>query len=148
MAALSKYITIEEFERSTTAIRRNIPNKMGLVELNKAKALAVNVLDPIRAYYGRPMRVTSGYRSKQVNALVGGSAKSQHLLGEACDFTIEGVSIEQVFMDIKAGKIKGLEYDQLIHEVGWIHISYREGKNREEALRANFTATHTEYRPA
>jgi hypothetical protein len=136
---LSKHVTRAEFEASNTAARAGIRNKMNAEQLTKAQALCTDVLDVIREYYKQPIIISSGYRSAQVNALVLGSASSQHQSGEAADFTIRGVSVKRVFDDIRGGKIK-IEYDQLIEEFGgWVHISYRKGNNRKQALIARMT---------
>lgn len=131
---LSKYVTVAAFELSATAERRGIPNHMSVADQRRAKALCTKVLDPIREYYDKPILITSGFRSIAINSLIGGSSTSQHLKGEAADFTISGVSVKQVFDDIRTDKIK-IEYDQLIEEFGgWVHISYREGNNRKQAM--------------
>ena len=49
------------------------------------------VLEAIRAYFGKPVVVTSGYRTPEYNAIVGGAAKSRHMLGIAADIQISGV---------------------------------------------------------
>ena len=43
------------------------------------------MLNAIRSRYGRPIVVTSGYRSPEHNKAVGGVANSQHVLGTAAD---------------------------------------------------------------
>ena len=52
-------------------------------------ALVEKVLDPLREALGEPIRITSGYRSPELNRLVGGVPTSQHLKGEAADCTAE-----------------------------------------------------------
>lgn len=134
---LSKYVSLAEFEASQTAVRFGLSNTMNAVETAAAKLLCNEVLDRIREHYKAPLIISSGFRSVAVNAKVGGVSTSQHCKGEAADFTIVGVSVEQVFADIKAGKIKGLVYDQLIQEFGgWIHISFKVTGNRKQNLRA------------
>lgn len=128
-----------EFERSDIATRNAIKNTMNAVQLMAARTLAVEVLEPIRAYYGVPVDVSSGFRCLAVNRKLGSDDDSQHTKGEAADITVRGVSVEQLYSDIKAGKIPGLKFDQLIHEVGWVHISYRKGRLRGQRLRARFT---------
>lgn len=135
---LSKYVTRQEFEASQTAVRFGLNNTMNSTQLVAAKYLCTHVVDMIRDYYKRPVLISSGYRSPLLNRHIGGSTTSQHCLGEAVDFTVLGVSVDQVFNDIRSGKIPGLVYDQLIHEFGsWVHISIKQGKlNRRENLRA------------
>ena len=44
----------------------------------------VIVLQCIREHFGKPLHITSGYRTASHNAAVGGSKSSQHLLGQIC----------------------------------------------------------------
>lgn len=149
---LSKYISRQEFERSTIAVRNGLANQLHGDLLDNAKHLCRTVIDAIRDYYKAPVFVTSGYRSETVNRLAGGSVNSQHVKGEAIDFTVKGVSVKKVFGDIISGDIKGndgkpLQYDQVIDEFGsWIHISYKAFRtNRNEALRAHNNGQGTRY---
>lgn len=51
----------------------------------------VAVLQKIRTHFGKPVTITSAYRTPTHNAKVGGSPFSQHLYGRACDIKIKGV---------------------------------------------------------
>ncbi len=51
----------------------------------------VEVLQSIRSHFGRPVVITSGYRTHQRNRAVGGATLSQHLYGTAADIQISGV---------------------------------------------------------
>ena len=70
--------------------------------------------------------ITSGFRGKTLNKKVGGSLTSQHCLGEAADILVKGKTVEEVFEDIRSGKID-ICYRQLIKEqingVFWNHIA-------------------------
>lgn len=126
-----KYFTLKELTRSSTAEAEkldNTPDKTAEANLTK---LVDNVLDPLREMYGKPIIITSGYRSPEVNKIVKGAKTSQHKLGEAAD--ISGGSKEEnkkLFNLIK----DNLDYDQLINEYdySWIHVSYRKGRLRKE----------------
>ena len=145
---LSKYIMLAEFERSDYALRHGMKNKMGTTQTAYAKELCVHVLDKIRDYYKSPIIISSGFRCMSVNTAIGGVATSQHTKGQAADFTIVGKTVDQVFQDIRCGKIKGLAYDQLIWEFGlWIHISYVADQNRHQNLKAMRQAGRTVYIP-
>lgn len=99
-------------------------------------ALCAAVLDPLRRHLGKPIRVTSAYRSPAVNRAVGGAATSQHMAGEAADIKVDGLQPEEVASAI----VKcATEYDQLIVERkgggAWVHVSYAVGrKNRLQLL--------------
>jgi len=85
---LSKHVTIEEFERSETAIKHGISNKMGFTEKDAAILLCEKVFEPIREHLKRPIKINSGFRSLRVNSRVGGSVSSQHVKGEAFDLDL------------------------------------------------------------
>lgn len=136
-----KYFTIQELSKTDTKIF-NVPAQE---ERENLIALTEKVLDPIREAIGKPIVVTSGYRSTAVNKKVGGSSTSQHVKGQAADITLQpnmdnGNLFDMILKISTQGKVK---YDQLIWEYGndnypaWIHISYKkEGGNRMQMLRA------------
>ncbi len=133
-----KYFTVAEFVRSEMADRRGIDNKLPKELLPNVKALVDNVLDPLREAYGKPVTVTSGYRCSALNKAVGGSATSQHMVGQAADVTAgsrkENKRLFYLIQEL------GLDFDQEIWEKGnsegpdWVHVSYREGNNRKQVL--------------
>jgi zinc D-Ala-D-Ala carboxypeptidase len=142
---LSKNATQAEFEESDTATRYGIPNKMNATQLQKAVELCENVFQPLRDHVGIPVVISSGFRSVAVNKKIGGSSSSQHCKGEAMDIKID----KKAFVFIK----NTLDFDQLIYEFGtderpqWVHVSYREGNNRKQVLRAIKTGGKTHYTP-
>lgn len=137
---LSKDFPLSEFTKSQVADRLGISNKPLAAHLSAAKELFKNVLQPVRDHYG-PTIITSGYRSLELNAAIGGSSSSQHCEGEAADFEVLGVSNLEVAEWIR----DNLVFDQLILEFyekgdpysGWIHGSYTtKRKNRQSTLTA------------
>ena len=133
-----KYFSYSEFFKSDVAEKhqvKNIPDDAQLSQvLGNIKALVLNVLDPLRARIGRPIIITSGYRSQRVNELVGGSKTSQHMLGKAADIHVQGYTPQQ--MDIVYQTIQMCyDFDQLIFypSKNIIHISWNGGKNRQES---------------
>ena len=134
---MTKHFTLNELTRSATAARKGIDNNPDQEAEGNLYSLCENVLEPIRKYLGEPLRVNSGYRSQKLNKAIGGARWSQHLEGEAADITCTGRNAEIVRYALKA-----LDFDQLIWEYGtdeepqWVHISFRDGGNRKEALRA------------
>lgn len=120
---------------SQTAVRRGIPNHPGPATKAALAALCLHVLEPVRAQFGKPVIVTSGYRSPKLNTAIGGSATSQHCFGEAADFTVQGVSN----LDVCQWIMRNLKFDQLIYEFGeegWVHCSWRETRKRQQELTA------------
>ncbi len=133
-----KYFTIEELCASDTAQRRGIDNTPDTAKKQKLQTLIEQLLDPIRAAWGAPITINSGYRSPKLNAAVGGVSTSQHLRGEAADITAETPAENKRLFDkiVELQKAGRIAFDQLIDESGyrWIHLSYRPGANRNQTL--------------
>ena len=129
---LSKNLSVTEFSNSTTAKRKGIDNTPKNSHLEAAKELAKNIFQPIRDHFGKPIWISSGYRSKLLNEAIGGSKTSQHCKGEAMDIDMDGKggpTNAEIFNYIK----DNLPFDQLIWEFGndkapdWVHVSYKKG---------------------
>lgn len=133
-----KYFSITEFLRSDAADKHQVSNMPYDEELLKVLtniiALVNNVLDPLRAMIGRPIIITSGYRSQRVNELVGGSKTSQHLSGQAADIHVQGFTPEQMEIVYEIAQMY-LDFDQLIFypSKNIIHISWNGDNNRQES---------------
>lgn len=143
---LSEHFTLFELTRSAAATRKGIPNVAPDAIVAKLRAVCEHILEPVRAHYGRPIMVLSGYRAPAVNKAVGGAATSQHLKGEAADFIVNGVSNIEVCRWMQAN----MNYDQLIYEfgeAGWIHCSWREGVLRNQEISAVKRGGKTVYLP-
>lgn len=120
-----QYFTINELTRSSTASKYRIDNTPTPEIRSKLEHLIVNCLDPIRRLYGKPIIVSSGYRSPALNAAVGGVANSQHTKGEAADLIpASGGSLAGIFR----AAVQFGNFDQLIIEQSgkskWVHVSY------------------------
>ncbi|WP_028965379.1 D-Ala-D-Ala carboxypeptidase family metallohydrolase [Sphingomonas phyllosphaerae] len=136
---LSPHFTLAEMTASATAARIGDSNQPQLAaHVDALRLVCLKVLEPVRAHFGRPVRVNSGYRSAKTNAAVGSSSTSQHRRGEAADIEIDGVSNA----DLAAWIATHIEFDQLILEAhragdpnsGWVHVSYAAGRNRRQVL--------------
>ena len=130
---LSAHVTLAEFENSPTATTHGINNKMSESQIASTKLLCESVFEPLRIYLNTPIQISSGFRSLQVNRLIGGAKTSQHTKGEAMDLQIGSKGFN--FIKDK------LEFDQLIWEFGndenpqWVHVSFS-SKNRKQVLKA------------
>ncbi|MBP3350084.1 MAG: DUF882 domain-containing protein [Bacteroidaceae bacterium] len=130
-----KYFTIEELCHSDTAVARKIDNSPTRVVVENLEALVLNVLDPLREAYGKPIRVNSGYRSPRLNLVIGGAKNSQHMVGEAVDITTGSKEDNKWLFDYI---FRHLPYDQLIDEssYSWVHVSFKNNDtNRQQVLR-------------
>ena len=97
----------------------------------------VIVLQRIRGHFGKPLHITSGYRTASHNAAVGGSKSSQHLLGRAADFWVEGVDVATVAAYVEAllpthGGVGRYPKDAKHpnRKTGWVHVDTRANKSR------------------
>ena len=117
---------------SCIAILNGLPNnppeeaRCALCELVKC------LLQPLRIAYNKPIVVTSGYRSPEVNRLVGGVRSSQHVKGEAAD-----CYVPDIYFLLDTLKKSDLPFDQsiLYRKKHFLHLSYRvNGKQRRQVL--------------
>lgn len=146
---LSQHFDLSEFLRSETAVRHDLVLDPSPAVIANLRRLAADVLEPIRLRCGAPLVVTSGYRSPELNALVRGSDKSDHMTGCAADIHAIGISLVKL-----AAAIEDLRADiplkQSIAEFGsWIHVSVQpEGEEpRREFLTASRVNGATVYTP-
>lgn len=123
---------ISELIHSDLAIQNNINNMPDINALDNMLELIFHCLQPIRNLIKKPIIITSGFRNQQINFLAGGALNSQHKEGRAADFIIKGMTPKQIIEIIKNSDI---EYDQLIDERTWVHISFNKGNNRKQIFR-------------
>ena len=125
--------SMSELIKSDKAIQYNVNNMPDINSMDCMLDLIVYCLQPIRELLKKPMIITSGYRNFQVNKLVNGKENSQHTKGQAADFQVRGMTVQQIVNIIEKSNI---EYDQLINEYDkWVHVSYATGKNRRKTLK-------------
>ena len=136
-----KYFTISEL----TSTNHAIDNRPSPAQEENLKLLVEKVLDPAREEFGKAIKVTSGFRSEELNTKIGGAKNSQHMFGEAAD--IQCSDNKKLFTIISE-----MEFDQLIYEFGtdeqpsWVHVSYSRKKNRNQILRAQKSKGKTIYK--
>lgn len=146
---LTPHFTLAELTTTGTGLR-NTPDAAEVGKLRKVAEL----LEVVRAHFGRPVLVHSGYRSPAVNEAVGGSKTSQHMLAEAADFHVDGVPLSDVFNWIAFES--GIGFGQVILEgrdpahPTWVHLSlgapYRPAVKCGQALRWNARDGYTQAR--
>jgi hypothetical protein len=125
----SPFFTLPELCATDTGLV-NIPN---WEQVDNLYSLTKMILDPLRALYGMPIHVNSGYRCPAVNKAVGGAVTSHHLQGMAVDITGGDKSQNKRLLDLI---IKSFVFDQLINEkdLTWIHVSLVKSNNRKQIL--------------
>lgn len=158
---LAPSFTHKEVARSQIADRNGIPNIPSQVILERARILAISVLQPVRSNYGIPFSPNSWYRSEEVEKILcwrsfvrwcekrgipsedqeswdAYFSRKQHPTGMAADIEIPSISNDSLFEWIK----ENLTFDQLIREFprkgdptsGWVHVSYDSDGNRQQAF--------------
>ena len=129
---LSKNFILQEFVETKTGLNNQLTSEA----LANIEFLVTNLLQPLRDVFGKPIKITSGYRSPDVNKAVGGSKNSQHTKGEAVDILSD--DNKSLFDLIK----NNFNFDQLIWEYGtdeqpaWVHVSVKKTGNRKQVMRA------------
>lgn len=145
---LTLNFNLKEFTRSATADQYSIDNTPTQDHLMSIQALCTAVLQRIREMNPKnSISITSGYRCKVLNELIGGSSTSQHTKGEAADIQVSGIDLLELARSIQDSDI---DFDQIIYEDkggdSWIHVSYKRlGGNRREVLTATFDTGKTVY---
>jgi hypothetical protein len=130
---ISKHITIEEATFSAKAVSNKISNVPNEAQLKAMQLVAEKLFEPLRVWYGKPIKINSFFRNSQVNKLVGGSATSQHCKGEAIDISAGSKAENKKLFDYVC---ENLDFDQVINEYNftWVHISYKPKGNRKQIL--------------
>ena len=133
---LTRNISLEELTTSQTATMLKINNTPTPEIIENLKVVAAQV-QKVRDHFGKPLIISSGYRSEKLNSAIGGARNSQHTKGEAIDIqSTNGYTNADIFNYIK----NNLDFDQLIWEYGtrkepkWVHISYKKSGNRKQIL--------------
>jgi len=145
---LTKNLTLLEATKSNTAIRLGIDNTPNQATIETMIETAENIFQPLRDALG-PIRVSSFYRSPELNRAIGGSKSSQHCKGEAID--MQGITATNKMLFDSACELE--EFDQIIWEFGtleepdWVHVSYSPTHNRKQILRATKVGKRTAYVP-
>ncbi len=150
MEKISKNITYNEAVHSNTAKRKGIENIPNENQIANMMTIAEMIFQPLRSYVGGPIKITSFFRSAELNRAIGGSKSSQHCKGQAMDLDdVYGHKTNAEMFDYIR---ENLDFDQLIWEFGddnnpnWIHVSYVDKQeNRNRCLKAYKKNGKTKY---
>ena len=123
---LSPHFTLAEL---THTDHRSLDNSPTQIEISNLQRLA-QFLETVKTTLGgKPVMISSAFRSKAVNDAVGSKDTSSHRLGLAADFKVPGMAPDAVVRALLA-----LPYDQIIREYdAWTHISISD-KPRRQAI--------------
>lgn len=140
---MSAHFSIAELTFSQTAVRRGIDNTPSEAVTANLRRLC-DTLEQVRALVGKPLSISSGYRSPALNIAVGGAINppSAHVVGLAADINCAGLTPKALACLIRES---GIAFDQLIYEGTWVHIGLATGPLRGEVLTANFNGGHATY---
>lgn len=133
---LTDHFTLAEMLNSNRAVLKGYTEQFAPSPqvIHNIRLLCENVLQPLREQADSRVDVSSGYRCQRLNALVGGSFTSQHMMGQAADFNVSGLTIPKTIELIRE---LDLPFDQLINEFGrWVHVSYS-ARDRRQVLIAS-----------
>ncbi|MBD2004849.1 MULTISPECIES: D-Ala-D-Ala carboxypeptidase family metallohydrolase [Cyanophyceae] len=142
---LTEDFKVWEFVKSDTADRNNIDNTPTPREIEHLRKLCKQILQPARDALGA-LKISSGFRSEDLNRFIGGVSNSDHRQGYAADIIPVDVGT-RAFAEWIA---KNCEFDQIILEFGtsenpnWIHVSAAP-RNRKEILQATSSSRGTVY---
>jgi zinc D-Ala-D-Ala carboxypeptidase len=137
---ISAHVSLADACASQTAEREGIANVPRAEDIVRMKIVAAECYEPLWKSAGGAIRISSFYRSPDLNAEVRGSKTSQHMLGAAIDIVATGKMTNAKLLQL-ARALPG--YDQCISEFGpneenpaWVHVSFiSKEKNRKQYLR-------------
>ena len=128
---LTNNFTLEEFTRSNNAGRMGINNEPDAGQIADLQKLCIRLLQPLRDIYGEPFYINSGFRSPELNRLVGGVPSSQHTKGQAADVRVKDP--RRLLTELLRS---GLDFDQAILYPTFLHLSYNVTNNCKQVLYA------------
>lgn len=88
----------------------------------------VSTLDILRNQVGKPVIITSGYRTPEWNKKCDGAKYSYHMRGMAADIRVNGMSAKEL-----ANKLNKIVPDEcgIIVYKSWVHFDVRKSKYRK-----------------
>lgn len=120
---LTEHFTLEELTRSDYANEQGLSNTASEYVEKNLMMLCVLILEPLRIALNRPVIINSGYRSKEVNAGVGGVPSSHHLLGLAADIHFHSEQeLKEMLSVLKRNKHLDLALVERSKNAKWLHV--------------------------
>lgn len=134
------YFTLQELLKSDTAKRKGIDNTPSFEVVDHLRELTGKILDPLRVAWGKPIRVSSGYRCPKLNAAVKGSATSVHMIGYAADLQTSGSFNKFRDFVVEWFRSTCTKFDQILLErdaktgAQWIHVGLFDNNGRQRGI--------------
>ena len=135
---MGKFFSVRELTASSTARKYGIDNTPQDAEIIEHIEELIEFMDGVRAAWGGPLIVTSGYRCPELNKKVGGAKTSAHLTGYAVD-CVPANNKKKEFFEFCKEYLKSRDFDELLFEKNskgsiWIHIALKsiDGKQRRK----------------
>lgn len=138
----SEFFTLSELTKSSTASRYHIDNTPSAEIIQNLQYGVDMVLDPLRRLYGKPIIITSGYRSQELNKKVGGVANSWHTQGNAADIHVSSLTeATKIFSNLQ--KITSVDTALFEHSTAgqWLHVQWNMNKTPRHHFNFNYKAT-------
>lgn len=137
----SEFFTLGELTKSSTASRYHIDNTPSDDIVRNLQYGVDMVLDPLRRMCGKPIVITSGYRSPQLNKKVGGVANSWHTQGNAADIHVSSITEATKIFSILQ-KIPSVDTALFEHSTSgqWLHVQWNMQKTPRHHFNFNFIA--------
>jgi len=157
---LAPAFSLAEFERSSTATRLQIDNRVPLELLPNARetcALLQRIRDHLSAHFKRdcPLILSSGYRCLLLNRAVGSKDDSDHIRARAADWRVlRAFGSPTDICRLLAPRVDELQIGQLIDEYpdtgdGWVHTStHVPAKAFNRVITITHAGTHAGITPA
>lgn len=139
---MSDYFTLAEFTRSSTAAKYGICNDPSDNVVTNLQYGCTKILDPLRQSYGKPIVISSGFRCKQLNNLVGGVPNSWHQDGNAVDIHVQNeTEAKKIFAILKLNLyVDTCLFEHATSGAQWLHVQWNALKAPRRHFNFNYKA--------
>ena len=137
----SEFFSLAELTRSETAARHKIDNTPNKAIIDNLQYGVDMVLDPLRRLYGKPIKINSGYRSNELNKLVGGVPNSWHQVCNAADIHISSAEEAKILFS-NLQKLPSVDTVLFEHSktAQWLHVQWDKTRTPRHHYNFNFKA--------
>lgn len=132
---MKNYFTVDELIKSKTAEARGIKNIPNTKEKENIEKILIPNMNKIREFIGVACIVNSGFRSEELNKIVGGVPTSYHRKGLACDIVPKNRKVRECWEDIKKSNLaNSIDQCILYEKRGFIHFGFVEKGDKPRAM--------------